>query len=58
MRYQVSSDGLSFGTDRVYGATHQFGDPERNIPERPFLGVSSDDEREILEILSEYLQHH
>ena len=28
------------GTNLVYAATHQFGDPERNIPARPFLGAS------------------
>lgn len=32
------------------GATHQFGDPSRNIPARPFLGVS-DRDRERIESL-------
>lgn len=44
---QYAIDGRGFvdlGSNLVYAATHQFGDPERNIPERPYLGVSSDDE--------------
>ena len=55
LRYQVGDDSLSFGTDRIYGATHQFGAPERGIPARPFLGLSEDDRREVLEILQEHL---
>jgi phage virion morphogenesis protein len=56
LRYQASSDGLAFGTDRVYGATHQFGRPEAGIPARPFLGLSEEDGREVLEILARHLQ--
>lgn len=44
---QYTIDGRGFvdlGSNLVYAATHQFGDPDRNIPERPYLGVSSDDE--------------
>ena len=56
MRYHVTADRLEFGTDRKYGATHQFGDPRRNIPARPFLGLSDDDRREVLDILQEHLR--
>jgi phage gpG-like protein len=45
----------------VYAAMQQFGGTKAefphlwgDIPERPFLGVS-DDEKEILEIISDYL---
>ncbi len=55
LTYQVSSDGLELGTNRIYGATHQFGAPQRNIPARPFLGLSEDDRTEVLEILSDHL---
>lgn len=34
-RYQVQGGELWFGTDRVYGATYQFGHPEDGIPARP-----------------------
>lgn len=56
VRYQVTDAALETGTDRVYGATHQFGRPERHIPPRPWLGVSAEDETEILAILTEHLK--
>ncbi|MGB0468325.1 MAG: phage virion morphogenesis protein [Pontibacterium sp.] len=46
--------GVSTGPGTgAYAATHQFGDDRRNIPARPFLGISDGDEREILEILQD-----
>lgn len=53
--YQLGDDEVAIGTNRIYGAVHQFGWPERNIPARPFLGVSEGDRTEILEILNEHL---
>ena len=55
LSYNASHKGLEFGTDKVYGATHQFGDSSRNIPARPFLGISQKDEVEILDIISDWL---
>ena len=43
------------GTNLVYAATHQFGDPERNIPARPFLGVSEQDNRFIVDTLVRHI---
>ncbi|MCO1337222.1 phage virion morphogenesis protein, partial [Microbulbifer sp. OS29] len=62
LRYQVQGTELLFGTDRPYGAVHQFGAtqgqfgktkrggpiPWGNIPARPWLGTSAEDDREIL----------
>ena len=56
LHYLATADRLKFGTDRKYGATHQFGDPERNIPARPFLGLSDADRAEIVAILREHLE--
>lgn len=69
LRHQVSDNELAFGTDRVYGAVHQFGQkrgasgtnkrgapiPWGDIPARPYLGLSSEDESEILAIVGDYL---
>lgn len=55
LAYQADSNSVQVGTAMIYGATHQFGDPGRNIPTRPFLGVSTDDEAEILAILQDHL---
>ena len=52
----VSGDGLDFGSPMIYSATHQFGDPERGIPARPFLGLSDDDDSEILRLAAEHLE--
>ena len=69
LRKQVTSTELAFGTDRPYGAVHQFGQkkgasgsakgrpiPWGDIPDRPYLGLSAEDETEVLFILHEYLR--
>lgn len=69
LRGQVQGDELLFGTDRPYGAVHQFGQkagasgrnrrgspiPWGDIPARPYLGVSIEDTREITELLHTWL---
>jgi phage gpG-like protein len=42
------------GTE-AYAATQQFGAEERNIEARPFLGLSTEDEIEVIEILNQFL---
>lgn len=53
--YQASSSGLEFGTPWLYGATHQFGDPLRGIPARPFLGMTEKDQADSLQILGDHV---
>lgn len=48
-----ASDHVAIGTGKIYGATHQFGRGE--IPARPFLGVTTADQQEILDLLSEHV---
>lgn len=55
LRYDATAEGLLFGTDRIYGATHQFGDEKRGIPQREFLGISQKDEESIADILEDLL---
>ena len=68
LRKQVTRNELAFGTDRPYGAVHQFGQkkgasgsskgrpiPWGDIPARPYLGLSADDESEVLLIIHDYL---
>lgn len=69
MRYQITPTSIEFGTDRKYGATHQFGArkgefgatrrggpiPWGDIPARPFLGLSGADRGEILDIIGEHI---
>lgn len=54
--YDARPDELVFGTPMIYGATHHFGDPGRNIPARPFLGLSNDDRGGVLDILRDHAQ--
>ncbi|SDU75420.1 phage virion morphogenesis protein [Pseudomonas sihuiensis] len=67
---QVEGATLLVGTDRVYGAVHQFGAlkgafgktrrgapiPWGDIAARPFLGISDDDAAEIIAIARDHLQ--
>jgi len=69
--YQVlGTRGVEVGTNLVYGAAQQFGMvkgyagrtrrgapiPWGNIPARPYLGLSADDETEVVRILRDYLE--
>ena len=53
---RVSASRLEIGSNRVYAATHQLGDPARNIPARPFLGLAGADKAEMLQILEDHLR--
>ncbi len=55
LNYRASKNEVRIGTPLIYGATHQFGDPQRFIPARPFLGLSQSDEQELLDILNDHL---
>jgi phage virion morphogenesis protein len=53
---QVDDDKVSVGTALPYGAAHQFGRPEKNLPARPFLGLDDADAAEILAIIADHLE--
>ena len=53
--YPLPQSEREAGTNLVYAATHQFGDPERIIPARPFLGVSDEDNRFIVDTLVRHI---
>lgn len=61
--YQAAHDGLELGSPMGYAAMHQFGGttspksmfPGKDIPARPYLGLSGDDEQAVLDILAEFL---
>lgn len=54
LAYNTNSQGLELGTNLIYGATHQFGDDDRGIEARPYLGINADDETEIIAILNDH----
>jgi len=67
--YEVTPDSVSWGSPKIYAATQQFGAaqgafgrtsrngpiPWGNIPARPFLGISADDQTNILDTIAEAL---
>lgn len=69
LHFVADANSLEFGTDREYGAVHQFGAKEgafgRNkrgspipwgdIPPRPYLGLSSEDVERINQIIADHL---
>lgn len=62
--YQADDNGLELGSNMVYAAMQQFGGttspksmiPGKDIPAREFIGLSSDDEQAVLEIVASYFQ--
>jgi phage virion morphogenesis protein len=59
LTYQISGDQLSFGTNLIYAATHQFGREADGISPRPFIGLATgqwNDSDEIVTILQSHLQ--
>ncbi len=64
INYQLpNNNAVEIGSPLEYAAMQQFGGTKSefphlwgDIPERPFLGVSSDDKTEILDIITEQLE--
>lgn len=44
---------LKFGTKIIYGPSHQFGYPPRNIPKRRFLAVYDEDIKKMKEVFAD-----
>lgn len=54
LAYNTSRQSMEMGTNLIQGATHQFGDEERGIPAREYLGVSEDDEQMMEDTLHDH----
>ena len=61
LAYQLVHNGVELGSDRKYAAIHQFGSANgtfkkpSGIPARPFLGVTPQDEQEIINIIRDHI---
>lgn len=53
---QVSSWDVLVGATKVYAAVHQFGWEKKNIPARPYLGISEADEAELSDIVDAFIR--
>lgn len=57
LQYAVESDSaVEIGSNLIYAATHQMGDDRRNIPARPYLGLSDDDEAELEQVVDNFMR--
>ncbi|TWC35058.1 phage virion morphogenesis protein [Pseudomonas sp. SJZ079] len=54
--YQVEGDSVLVGSPLVYAATHQFGDPDRGIEARPYLGLEGEDHEDVVGMIEDYLE--
>ena len=56
--YAVSmvGDQVEIGSNMIYAATQNYGDEERNISARQYLGLSDDDEAELDEAIDNFLE--
>ena len=61
--YRLVSDGVEYGSPEVYAAMQQFGGKKSayphllgDIPARPFLGLSQNDEKTVVSIMAAYLR--
>ena len=70
LNYRVGKDHIDIGSPRIYAGVQQFGAakgafgttrkghpiPWGNIPARPFLGLSAQDDREIRTVVRDFIQ--
>lgn len=59
IQYVVNNgDELEVGSNLEYAATHQYGDDDREIPARPYLGLSPEDEAAIEAEALDWMSRH
>lgn len=63
INWQLTNDGVEVGSPMEYAAMQQFGGKKSefkhlwgDIPARPFLGISADDEQMILDTLNDHFE--
>lgn len=54
----VTDLGLTYGVrGLIYAATHQYGDPDRNIPEREYMAISEETADEMADMAGGFLSN-
>ncbi|WP_281687575.1 phage virion morphogenesis protein [Pseudomonas citronellolis] len=56
LTYQVMGDSVLVGSPLVYAATHQYGDEDRGIPQREYLGLEGVDLDDVIGLVEDYLE--
>jgi len=54
----IDDNSGAMGSNLIYAATHQFGDEDRNIVARPFLGISQENYDDLAAIVDDFLDAH
>lgn len=52
----VESTGLVVGSREVYARVHQEGWPDKNIPARPYLGISQENQDDLVTIMTDFVK--
>lgn len=55
LHWQSDNESVEWGSDRIYAAAQQFGRPDINLPDRPFLGITEHNRTDIHAILQRWL---
>lgn len=55
LTFQVMGDSVLVGSPLIYAATHQYGDEDRGIPQREFLGLEGADLDDVIGMIEDYL---
>lgn len=60
IQHVVAGDNVEVGSNLVYAAIHQFDGAEVGmaIPERPYLGISAQNERDLTGLLNDFFSDH
>lgn len=53
--FEVSGDSVEVGSNLIYAATHQMGDEKRNIQARQYLGLSPENEGDVVDIVDKFI---
>lgn len=56
IQHVVEGSDVEVGSNMVYAASHQYGDPDRNIPQRQYLGLSDSDGSEVIEAIEGFFE--
>lgn len=58
IQFETDSFEVAVGSNKIYAATHQYGDPSRNIVDRPYLGLSAENEADLVRLTVDFLDEH
>lgn len=55
IRGERRGNSMLIGSHMPHAATHQYGDDARGIPARPYLGITPEDESDLVDIVNDFI---